>query len=554
VQTSGLPPHIEERQSRAYPIALVALCVVVFFYRLGALPFIGPDEPRYAQVAREMFASGDWVTPRLAGLHWFEKPVLTYWLSAIGYWLFGENELGARAGVAVVACLGALLLYAVGRRIRSARYGYLSAAALVTCGMWPGFARGATFDLPLAVAMAAALLSFFLWERGGGESLRLWVVFAFALGLAVLAKGLAGIVLPLAIVVPYLLLAGRWRIVLMPRQLLLGAAIFLATAAVWYGPVIARHGGEFINEFFIGHHFQRYLSNKYRHPQPIYFFPLVVFAGSFPWTFFLLESLWRSLRRGRALADDRFRLFLLLWLIVPVVFFSFSGSKLPGYILPVFPAIALLVGDELDRWWSKAPNWRLGVLTALLIAGAGIGTIFVGQRDLGASGRDVWWMAIVAIAVAAIYLALMWFRGGRAATIFLPFGLCAIVVAAAHLVFPALGNRESLRLLATIATQQAHPGEQLVFFVNHDHGINFYATGLPRRDTKSELVTLFSADEIALLVQVSRSGSLLVVSKKRWIEGVIGSEKLSVETLGEQNFQSRCSPDCDWVLMRARRK
>jgi 4-amino-4-deoxy-L-arabinose transferase-like glycosyltransferase len=349
-------------------------------------------------------------------------------------------------------------------------------------------------------------------------------------------------------------LAGRWRIVLTPRRLLLGAAIFLATAAVWYGPVIARHGGEFINEFFIGHHFQRYLSNKYRHPQPIYFFPLVVFAGSFPWTFFLLESLWRSLRRGRALADDRFRLFLLLWLIVPVVFFSFSGSKLPGYILPVFPAIALLVGDELDRWWSKAPNWRLGVLTALLIAGAGIGTIFVGPRDLGASGRDVWWMAVVAIAVAAIYLALMWFHGGRAATIFLSFGLCAIVVAAAHLVFPALGNRESLRPLATIATQQAHPGEQLVFFVNHDHGINFYATGLPRRDTKSELVTLFSADEIALLVQVSRSGSLLVVSKKRWIEGVTGSEKLSVETLGEQNFQSRCSPDCDWVLMRARRK
>jgi len=557
VQISGLPPHIEERRQRSYPIALVVVCAVVFFYGLGGLPFIGPDEPRYAQVAREMFASGDWVTPRLAGIHWFEKPALTYWLSGIGYWLFGENELGARFGVAVAASLGVLLLYAFGRRIRSARYGYLSAAALATCGMWPGFARGATFDLPLAVAMSLALVTFFLWERGEGQAgrRRLWIVFAFALGLAVLAKGLAGIVLPLAIIAPYLLLIGRWRIVLRPRLLLLGAIIFTATAALWYAPVIAQHGREFINEFFIGHHFHRYLTNKYRHPQPVYFFPLVVLAGSFPWSFFLLDNLWQSLRRGRALVEDRLRLFLLLWLIVPVIFFSFSGSKLPGYILPVFPAIALMVGDEIDRWWEEAASgWRPGILTALLIAAAGIGAIFVGRRDLGAAERDVWWMAAVAIGVAAVYLVLMLVRSGRAATIFLPFGLCAIVVAAAHLIFPALGNRESLRPLATTATQMAHPGEQLVFFVNHDHGINFYATGLPRRDTKSELVTLFSADEIALLVQVSRSGSILVVSKKRWVEGVIGSEKLTVEKLGEQNFNARCSPDCDWVLLRARRK
>ncbi len=554
MQISGLPPHIEEKRQYSYPIALVVLCAVVFFYGLGWLPFIGPDEPRYAQVAREMFASGDWVTPRLAGIHWFEKPALTYWLSGIGYWLFGENELGARFVVAVVASLGVLLLYVFGRRVRSARYGYLSAAALATCGMWPGFARGATFDLPLAVVMTLALISFFLWEEQAGRQ-RLWALFAFALGVAVLAKGLVGIVMPLAIIAPYLLLTGRWRIVLNPRLLIIGAIVFIATASLWYGPVIARHGREFINEFFVGHHFQRYLTNKYRHPQPFYFFPLVVVAGSFPWTFFLLSNLWRCARRGRKLFDDRLRLFLLLWLVVPVVFFSFSGSKLPGYILPVFPAVALMAGEELDRWWDALPPQKwLGVLTAALIAAAGIGTIFVGRRDLGAADRDVWWMAAVAIAVGGVYLALMLVRGGRVATIFLPFGLCVIVIAAAHLIFPALGNRESLRPLATTATQAALPGEQLVFFVNHDHGINFYATGLPRRDTKSELVTLFSADEIALLAQVSRSGSVLVVSKKRWVEGVIGSEKLNVEKLGEQNFNARCSPDCDWVLLRARRK
>ncbi|MGH9800905.1 MAG: ArnT family glycosyltransferase, partial [Blastocatellia bacterium] len=128
----------------------------MFFYGLGSLPFIGPDEPRYAQVAREMLISGDCVTPRLGGINWFEKPALTYWLSAAGYRLFGENEFGARFFIAVFATLGVLLVYWFGKRIRSARFGYLSAAALATCGMWPGFARATTFDLPLSVAMTLA--------------------------------------------------------------------------------------------------------------------------------------------------------------------------------------------------------------------------------------------------------------------------------------------------------------------------------------------------------------------------------------------------------------
>jgi 4-amino-4-deoxy-L-arabinose transferase-like glycosyltransferase len=557
VQISDLPSIDNEKQRRYAPIALGVLCGVVFFYGIGRLPFIGPDEPRYAQVAREMFDAGDWVTPRLGGIKWFEKPALTYWLSCAGFALFGQTELGARFGVAIVAALGVFLLFIFGQQQRSARFGYLSAAALVTCGLWPGFARGATFDLPLAVAMELALLSFFVWEsreepRGRN---RLWFVFAFALGLAVLAKGLVGIVLPLGIVGPYLLLTGRWRAVLNPRLILLGALIFLSTAAIWYAPVIARNGREFIDEFFIGHHFERYLTNKYRHPQPFYFFPLVALAGSFPWSFFFLANLWRSMKGWRGLLDDRLRLFLLLWLIAPVVFFSFSGSKLPGYILPVFPAIALMAGEELERWWTKhLPRRGLVAATALLIALAGLGTVFVGRRDLGAAARDVWMMAAVAVVVAAVYLALAFVWTARIATLFLPFGLCVVVIAAAHLLFPALGNRESIRPLALLATEMARPGERLVFFVNHDHGINFYATGLPLRDTKSEPVTLVSVDEIALLAEASRSRGLLVASPKRWAADVIESEKIRTERLGEQNFHARCSPNCDWVLLRAQPK
>ncbi len=551
-----------DRTERFYLIALAALCAVVFFYGLGWLPFIGPDEPRYAQIAREMLVTGDWVTPRLGEIKWFEKPALTFWLSAAGYALFGENEFAARFGVAVVAGLGVALLYFFGRRVHSARFGYLSATALATCGLWPGFARGATFDLPLAVAIELALFSFFLWEseegereRGRGRGGEMWGLFAFALGLATLAKGLVGIVLPLAIITPYLVLTRRWKVVLKPRLLALGALIFLATAAVWYAPVMARNGREFIDEFFIAHHFQRYLSNKYRHPQPFFFFPLVAFAGGFPWSFWLVSNGWRSLKRWRESLDDRLRLFLWLWVIAPVLFFSFSESKLPGYILPIFPAVALLVGEELDRWLSeRPPSKAFGFLTAMLIVAVGIGSGVVLQRELGVGARDAWIMAAITISIAVVYFGLLLARGARAATFYLPFGLAVIVIAAAHLVFPGLGKRESLRELSLMAVQAARPAERLVFFVNQDHGINFYATGLPLRDNRSDLVTAMSPDEIALLIEASRSRSLLVASRKRWSDGVMKSEKLRVDIIGEQGFNARCSPGCDWVLLRARKK
>jgi len=545
--------------NRFFLIALLILLLAVFFYELGRLPLIGPDEPRYAQIAREMYATGDWITPRLGGIKWFEKPALTFWLSGAGYALFGENEFGARFGVAMLAGLGVLLLYFFGFRARHSRFGYLSASGLATCGLWPGFARGATFDLPLAFAIELALLSFFWWERKEEQRGRdrLWLVFCFAIGLATLAKGLAGLVLPLVIIAPYLVLTRRWKIVLKPRLLALGALIFLATAAVWYGPVIAKNGSEFIDEFFIAHHFERFLSNKFRHPQPFYFFPLVALAGSFPWLFYLASNAWRSVQQWRETFDDRLRLFLWLWVIAPIVFFSFSESKLPGYILPIFPAVALIVGEELDRWWNDEQPSRLkmlSVLTAALIIAVGIGSGIVLQRELGVAARDAWMMGSIAILIALAYLSFLWLRGGRVATLFLPFGLAVIVIAAAHLVFPGLGRRESLKELSLAAVEAALPAERLIFFVNQDHGVNFYATGLPLRDNRSDLVTVFSSDEIVLLVEASRSQSILVASRKRWRDGVMKSEKLQTEMIGEQKLNAQCSPDCDWVLLRARKK
>jgi hypothetical protein len=189
-----------------------------------------------------------------------------------------------------------------------------------------------------------------------------------------------------------------------------------------------------------------------------------------------------------------------------------------------------------------------------LIALIGVAAIFVSQRELGVAPLNAQLMGGVTVAVAIVYLILLFWRGGRIATLILPFSLIAIIVAATHLIFPALGNRESLRPLSQTAARVAMTGERLIFFVNEDHGINFYATDLPWRDTKSELVTTNSSDNIALMIAASKTQSILVASRKRWSSGLTESGKLITEQLGEQNYNAACSPDCDWVLLRVRRK
>lgn len=539
---------------RFYLPALCLLCLIIFFYGLGSLPLLGPDEPRYAQVAREMYETGDWITPQLAGIHWFEKPALTYWLAAAGYTLFGVSEFAARAGVALLASFGVLLLYWFGRRVHSVRYGYLSAAALLTCGLWPGFARGATFDLPLSVCLELALVCFFVWTQPADSPKRsnqFWWLFCAALGLALLAKGLVGLVLPIGIAGVYLLLTGQLNLVLRLRLFVFGTLLLVAVAALWYGPMLARHGQEFIDEFIIRHHFQRYTSNKYKHPQPFYFFFLVVLAGSFPWLAFLLASV-RRLLTGRALVQEpaqRLTLFLWLWVLVPLLFFSFSGSKLPGYILPVFPALALLIGLELERWWQKPPAQApkiLGWVTALLLLAAAAGLFALGRPELDLSQWQAGGLGVVTALVALIYVGLLAGRSGSAATLFLPFGIAVILLATVHLLFPALGRRESLRDLLSAVKAQALPGERLLFYVNSDHSIDFYAPALPLRDASSDLRIVTSNE--AIQQAWTGGASMLVLSPKRWAGDIANATALL-----EDPRKMTCSPDCNWVLLRVRK-
>lgn len=351
------------------------------------MPLLGPDEPRYAQIAREMFLSGDYVTPTLGGHTWFEKPSLLYWMIAAAFKIFGVSDWSARFGSAVCGLLTIAAAGFVGREIdKSQSQGFVFWSVVVTasCLGLIVFSRAASFDVVITMTTTWSLAFFLLHElTTGGENksgsgarprsgrggkppfltssflvTRSFLIGFYAfVGLSLLAKGLVGVVVPFGVVGVYYLLRRAWPDRVVWLSLLWGVPLAIAVSAIWYGPVIAKHGWSFVDEFFVQHHFARYVSNKYHHPQPLYFYPAIILMLTVPWTHFFVEALIRA-RRWTWRGDDQMsvvRVFSLAWILLTIVFFSFSGSKLPGYVLPALPAAALLIADVVRQKKPTVP-------------------------------------------------------------------------------------------------------------------------------------------------------------------------------------------------------
>jgi 4-amino-4-deoxy-L-arabinose transferase-like glycosyltransferase len=386
--------HPSALAKRLY-LLLFVIIIAFYFYGLGALPLLGPDEPRYAQVAREMFLRGDLITPTLGGHTWFEKPALPYWLMIASYRIFGVNEWSARFGAALCGLLTIAAVAYVGRTVERALAVERKTAEATSFGFWSVlitasslglivFSRAASFDVAITMTTAWALAFFVVYELSERQRSSLLAGFYVFIALSLLAKGLVGIVIPFGVVGLYYLLRRAWPTRQVWLSLIWGVPLALAASAIWYGPVIARHGWTFIDEFFIQHHFARYVSNKYHHPQPIYFYPAIILLLALPWTPYLLTSfvkirtwVWRG---GDTLSVVR--VFALAWLALPIVFFSFSNSKLPGYILPSLPGAALLVTDYLvcsKSRWIPGSTARLVIFGSTLLLVAGV-LIFAAPR------------------------------------------------------------------------------------------------------------------------------------------------------------------------------
>ncbi|KVC35480.1 4-amino-4-deoxy-L-arabinose transferase [Burkholderia pseudomultivorans] len=410
--------------NRIAPVLLLIAFAVIWFAPLGLRHLIPSDEGRYAEMAREMFVTGDWITPRYNGYKYFEKPPLQTWLNALTFAWFGVGEWQARLYTALASFGGVLLVGFTGARLFNPLSGFLAAVVLACSPYWNLMGHFNALDMGLAFWMALSLCALLLAQRPGlrPAAVRGWMWTCWAaMAFAVLSKGLVGLILPGAVLVLYTLIARDWA--LWKRLYLVsGLVIFFAIATPWF-VLVQQRNPEFFNFFFIVQQFRRYLTPEQNRPGPFYYFVPVLLVGFLPWLSVAWQSLRHALRMPRQPNGFSPMLVLLIWSAFIFLFFSASHSKLISYVLPVAPALALMIGAYLPL--MTADRFRrhlLGYLVFFVVAAFGI--IFLARlgdaRTPNALYRafQVWLYAGLAVA-AALTLAAAWLnrRAGAAAAI-----------------------------------------------------------------------------------------------------------------------------------------
>lgn len=487
--------HPSALAKRLY-ILLFIVVIVFYFYGLESLPLLGPDEPRYAQVAREMFLRGDPITPTLGGHTWFEKPALLYWMIMASFKIFGVNEWSARLGPAICGLLTIAAVWRVGREVertseQARDFGFWSVLVAASSLGLIVFARAASFDIVITMTSTWALAFFVLGELRREKRSAFLIGFYISIGVSLLAKGLVGIVIPFGVVGLYYLLRRAWPARQVWLSLLWGMPLAVAVSAIWYGPVIARHGWLFVDEFFIQHHFARYVSNKYHHPQPIYFYPAIILMLALPWTAFLIEALGKARSWVWRGGDNMsiVRVFSLVWLAMPIVFFSFSGSKLPGYILPALPAAAFLIADRFRESISK---WSLRATGAICLVLATGGFVYA----LQSKQISILCATLIAVPLLAAAVASLARPNERPVSLALICGSTFVLVMVISIcAAPAVGQRESVRDLLQIADVRGYASAPVLAQRSDDRSAQFYAHDRVVYNAEGEPITF---DEISL--------------------------------------------------------
>ncbi|MFL6633839.1 MAG: glycosyltransferase family 39 protein [Massilia sp.] len=395
---------------------LLIAFAAVLLYVLGARTLVPPDEGRYAEMAREMFASGDWITTRLNGIKYFEKPPLQTWMNALSFTLFGLGDWQARLWTGLCGLLGVVLTGVAGTRVFGARIGFYAALVLGSSFYWIACSQIDSLDMGLSGMMTLALCALLIAQRddAGESERRNWMLACWAgMALSVLAKGLIGLVLPGGVLVFYTIFSRDWAI-WKRLHIVKGLILFFLIATPWF-VLVGLKNPEQPHFFFVHEHFDRFFKKEHHREAAWYIFFVLLAAGSVPWVGVLVQSLVGAARRGGETTTFRPCLMLLVWVAFITLFFTKSNSKLPGYILPVFPGVALLVACYLDAGTRRGRMATAG-LTALLGVGLLVTVPFMHKlanrpgEDLLYAAYQPWVLAAGLVLLIGGCLALLYAR------------------------------------------------------------------------------------------------------------------------------------------------
>ena len=481
-------------RTRTDSLLLAGFCAFLFFYGLNQFGLIGADEPRYAQVAREMLARHDWITPTLGGQPWLEKPPLYYWQAMLAYSVFGANDWAARLPSAIDATFLVLAMYFFLRRFRP---GFELDGALIaaSCAGVTGYARAASTDMALAAAFSMGMLAWWAW-RESGKKIYLSMFYLF-IALGMLAKGPVAPLLSFLAILLYATAVRKLQLILKTLWLP-GMILWCAIALPWYAAVQMRNPA-FFHEFIIEHNLGRFSENLYHHTEPFWYYLPVAMLALIPWTAFAITAFSQTVRRWQAErksistresdAKSQLGIFACCWLIAPVIFFSISQSKLPGYILPAIPAVALLLAEylrhRLEKNESESVAIWLAVLHSLLASAPMVPALLIAyllsQRRLPGGKPMLVALLISFMLCAGIALTLVRKNGLRMLRFVTLIPVVLTVGAVLKLGAKPMDEILSARPMAQeIAAIETHPLPLAVYHVRREleYGLTFYRNHL----------------------------------------------------------------------------
>ena len=460
---------------------LVTLLVgTLFGATLGKYPLAAPDGGRYAEIPREMVVTGNYITPHLNGVKYFEKPPLFYWMQAASIKIFGVNDFAASIVNALMALLCTLCIYFTSRKLYGRLPGVLSSFIFATSGLVFALTRAVTIDVALTFFLTSSLCSFLLATQlplGFKRSLYLWLMYIFA-ACAVMTKGLIGMIFLGLIIMIWFTIFGEWRN-LKNYSIISGCFIFLLLTLPWHILVQIKNP-EFFHFYFVEQHFLRYFTDYAGRTKKWWFLPLLTLIGSYPWLIFLPQTINHNLKKSfKEWQQSKTTVFLLLWIVVIYVFYTFSNSKLIPYILPIFPPLAMLIGNYLAASFqnNKSRQIDIGFYTLLTINIAlGISAIaatFILDFNEQAFTKQNLYIVAVSMIINALITVIAYRRRGLA------LGFVALTVVTSILwlyVSPTITtiNRQSIKPLITVIKQKLKPEDEVICYGSYYQELPFY--------------------------------------------------------------------------------